>query len=120
MHVYKELKHGIGFEKYLKHAKGCSSRFLLKFRSDTHGLFEELSRHAKRGGSQECPNCGACKESAEHVLFEYASYNSQRHFFEHMKQILTQEAFKAVNHSSIFDKAVFCLVDKQDILIDKQ
>ena len=29
-------------------------------------------------GSQECPNCGACKESVEHVLFECASYDSQR------------------------------------------
>ena len=28
-------------------------------------------------GSQECPNCGACKESVEHVLFECASYDSQ-------------------------------------------
>ena len=28
------------------------------------------------GGSQECPNCGACEESVEHVLFAYASYDS--------------------------------------------
>ena len=26
-----------------------------------------------------------------------------------MKQILTQEALEAFDHSSIFDKAVFCL-----------
>ena len=30
-----------------------------------------------RGGG-ECPNCGACKESVEHVIFECVSYDSQR------------------------------------------
>ena len=44
----------------------------LKFRSGTHGLLEELGRHDKMCGSQKCPNCGACKESLEHVLFECA------------------------------------------------
>ena len=47
--VYKELKHGVGFEDYLKHVKGPSSRLLFKFCSGTHGLFEELGRHAKGG-----------------------------------------------------------------------
>ena len=36
---------------------------------------------ASRGGSQECPNCGAYKKSVEHVLFECASYDSQRLVF---------------------------------------
>ena len=79
--VHKELKRGVGFEEYLKHVKGPSSRLLLKFCSSTHGIFEELSRHAKRSGSQECPNCGACKELVEHILFECASYDSQRKYF---------------------------------------
>ena len=26
----------------------------------------------KKGGFQECPNCGVCKESFEHVFFEHA------------------------------------------------
>ena len=60
---------------------GASSRLLFKFCSGTHGLFEELGRHMNRGGSQECPNCGACKESVEHVLFECTSYDSQRQNF---------------------------------------
>ena len=30
---------------------------------------------------RQCPNCGACKESVEHVLFESASYDSQRQNF---------------------------------------
>ena len=76
LRVYKELKRGVGIEEYLEYMKGPPSRLLFKFRSVTHGLFEELGRHANRGGSQEFPNCGACKESVEHVLFECASYDS--------------------------------------------
>ena len=49
--------------------KGRTFEIALKFRSDTHGLFEESSSHSNRDGSQECPNCGACKESDEHVFF---------------------------------------------------
>ena len=37
-----------------------------------------------------------------------------------MKQILTLEAFKAFNHSSIFDKSVFCLGEKQGTLINDE
>ena len=31
----------------------------------------------KRGGLQECPKCGPCKELVEHVLFQCASYDSK-------------------------------------------
>ena len=79
--AYKELKRGVGFEEYLKYVKGPSSRLLFSFHSGTHGLFEKLRRHANRGGSQECPNCGACKESVEHVHFKCASYDPQRKNF---------------------------------------
>ena len=48
--------------------KEVPSRLFLKFRSGTNGLLEELGRHDKGGGLQECPNCRACKESVEHVL----------------------------------------------------
>ena len=53
----------------------------LKFLEVTHGLFKELGRHAKKGGSPECPDCGACKESVGKVLIECASYDSQRQNF---------------------------------------
>ena len=82
------MKREIGFEEYLEYIKGAASRLFFKFRSGTHGLFEELGRHVGRGGSQECPNCGACKESVEHVLFECPSYDSQRQSFsEYLKQV---------------------------------
>ena len=69
------------FPLSLKYVKGPPSRLFLKLCLGTHGLFEELGRHAKRGGSQECPNCGACKESVQHVFFECASYDSRRQNF---------------------------------------
>lgn len=28
-----------------------------------------MGRHINRDGSQECPNCGVCKEPVEHVFF---------------------------------------------------
>ena len=78
LHIYRELKWQFGFEKYLEYVKGT----LLDCFNILFGYpwaVEELHRHANnRGGPQECPNCGACKELVEHVLVEYASYNSQR------------------------------------------
>ena len=76
-HIYKELKWEVGFEEYLQDLKGTPGLFS-EFCSVTHGLFEELGRHATGGRSQECPNFGAYKESVEHVLFECTSYDSQR------------------------------------------
>ena len=60
LRVYGELKWKIGFEEYVEY---------VKFRWGTHGLLEELGRHDKGGGLQECCNCGASKELVEHVLF---------------------------------------------------
>ena len=67
--VYKELKREVGFEEYLQYVKGERSGLFFKFLLGTHWLFKALGRRANRGGSQECPNCGAYKESVEHVLF---------------------------------------------------
>ena len=47
LQVYRELKRDIGFEKYLENVKCAPSRLFLKLHSGTHGLFEELGRHAK-------------------------------------------------------------------------
>ena len=81
LRVCRELKREIGFEEFLEYVKESPSSSFLKFRSGTHGLFEELNRHDKEGGSKVCPNRGACKESVERVLFECASYGSQRLYF---------------------------------------
>ena len=39
---------------------------------------------------------------------------------DYMKQVLTSEAFEAFIHGSIFDKAVFCLGEKQGILVNDE
>ena len=118
LRVYRELKREIGFEEYLhvEYVKGTPSRLFLKFRSSTHGLFEELGRHNKRGGSQECPNCRACKESVELVLFECASYDSQSlDFWEYLKTVIPPDAFENFLRGNIFDKTSFCLGEKEGI-----
>ena len=65
----KKVKHGVGVEKYLKHVKGPPFRLLFKVCSSTYGHFDELGRHAKSGGSQECPYRGARKQYVERVFF---------------------------------------------------
>ena len=58
-------------------------------------MFEELGRHDKVGGSQERPNCGACKELVEHVFFECASYDFQRlDFLDYLKMVLPPDVFE--------------------------
>ena len=45
----------------------------------------------KGGGSQECPNCGACNESVGHVLFECALCDSRRlDFSDNFQTVLLQ------------------------------
>ena len=41
-------------------------------------------------------------------------------FLDYTRQILTLEAIEAFNHCSIFDKAAFCLGEKQGMLINDE
>ena len=88
------MKLEVGFENDLEDVMGAPSRFF-KFCTFTRGLFEELVRHAKGGGSQECPTCEACKESIEHVL---------------LKQVLSLNTLEAFPRRSI--KTAFCSEEK--------
>ena len=65
----------------------------------TYALLEELGRCTKGGGSRVCPNCRACKELVEHVLFECVSHNSQR-----LISLNYLYSFKAFLHHRIFNK----------------
>ena len=77
-------------------------------------MLEDLGRHDKEDGSQECPNCGACKEFVEHVLFGCASYDSQRlDFKNYLKTVLPSDAFEIFLRGTIFDKATFCLEERK-------
>ena len=72
-------------------------------------------------GSQECPNCGACKESVEHVLFECASYDSHRlNFFQYLKTVLPPDAFETFFVVTLLIKTAFCLREKEGMLINDE
>ena len=63
----------VDFKKYLR---GVCDAGTLKFRSGTHGLNEELSRHRGREGRKECFLCDAECESVSHVLWDCLAYAS--------------------------------------------
>ena len=68
-----------------------------------------------------CPNCGACKESVEDVLFECASYNSQTLIsLGYLKNVLPLVAFKAFLCGSIFDKTALCYGEAQGMLVNDE
>ena len=106
IYMYKELKQDVGFKKHLQYAESIFQIVFL-VHSGTYRLFEELGRHANtcRCGSDECPNCGACKELVEHVLFEYTSYDSLRQYF----LWTTQSKFFLQMHLKVFFIAVFSI-----------
>ena len=95
----------------------------LKFCSSTHGLFEELGRHAKGCGSQECPNRGACEESVEQVLFKCACiicFPFRTNFWDCLKKVLPPDAFEAFLRGSIFDEPALRLGEKQGVLVNDE
>ena len=69
-------------------------------------------------GSQECPNCAACKESVECVLIQCSSCDSQRIiFWDYLKEVLHLDTFEDFLCGSIFDKTAFYLGEKQGMLV---
>ena len=51
---------------------------LIKFRSCTNGLNEELGRHRGREGKTDCCLCGAECENVSNVLWECSAYSCHR------------------------------------------
>ena len=75
------------------------------------------------GGSQECSNCGAYKYIVVCSARSFCVciiWFPATNFLDYTKQVLTPEAFAAFNHSSIFDKAVFYLGEKQGMLVNNE
>ena len=53
----------------------------------------------KEVGSLECPNCEACKESVEHVFFQYAHVGCmipRYKFLHHLKEVLAPDTLYIV------------------------
>ena len=66
--VYRELKREIGFKTYLEYVRGDLLDCFKSFVWVPMGCLRSWVGYDKGSGSQECPNCGACKGSIEHVL----------------------------------------------------
>ena len=87
------------------------SKLLLRFRSGTHGLNEELGRHITRNVSKACVFCNCDCESVEHVLWECPAYSNNRSvLINSLSKILCSDfhlmsAFEKTRY--IFDQSVW-------------
>ena len=79
LRVFKKLKEVFECKKYLYGVPDMGSKLLLRFRSGTHGLNEELGRH--RNISKACVFCDCDYESVEYALWKCPAYNSNRSVF---------------------------------------
>ena len=69
LHLYESFGKKVDFKTYLHGVSDAGTRFLFKFRSGTHGLYEELGTHRGRNGRTECILCGDEWKSVVHVLW---------------------------------------------------
>ena len=49
---------------------------------------------------------------------ECVPYNSQRECLDYLKQVLPVDAFEAFMHHRVFVKTVFCLEEKQGMIVN--
>ena len=82
---------------------------MLKFRSGTHGLNEELGRHKGREGRKECLLCDDECESISDVLWDCPVYNTLRKDFMCKLQELLGDRFEHFKSLDSFEKASFVL-----------
>ena len=108
---YKTFCKEVEFKRYLHGVSDAGTRLLFKFRSGTHGLNEELSRHRGRNGRTECILCGNECESAVHVLWKCPAYmykDSREEFMIKLRSTLG-EAFKDFEALDNIERASFVL-----------
>ena len=110
----------VGFEEYLKYAKGPPSRLFLKFRSGTYGLFEELGRHANRMGPRNVLIVGLVRNLLSMFFSVCIICFSETKFFQLSEASSYTRSIQTFNLSSIFAKAVFCLDEKRDMLANDE
>ena len=79
--MYKMFGKNVEFKKYLHGVSDAGTRLLFKFRSEMHGLNEELGRHRGREGKLERTLRGAECESVVYTLWECLVYSSSRASF---------------------------------------
>ena len=106
---YKKFGKRVEFKKYLHGVSDAGARLLLKFRSGTHGLNEELGRRRGREGNSECTLCGAECESVVHMLWECTAYNSSKASFTEKLQELLGDSYADFDLLSNVEKMSYVL-----------
>ena len=91
--LFRRFGKSVEFKKYLHGICDAGSRLLLKFRSGTHGLNEELSRHRGREGKTKRSLGGNECENVSHVLWECSAYSSTRASFMKKLQELLEDDY---------------------------
>ena len=107
LRAYRELKEDFECKKYLHGFSDMGSKLLFGFRSETHGLNEELGRHNTMNSSKACFFCECKCETVEHVLWEcsVSEYRSiRREFIKNLDGFLQNDNFHL---KSSFDKTKY-------------
>ena len=111
--MYKRFGKTVEFKKYLHGICDAGSRLLFKFRSGTHGLNEELSRHRGRDGKTECFLCGNECENVSHVLWECSAYSRTRASFMKKLQELLEDVYEDFESLENVEKSSYVLGSEQ-------
>ena len=69
---------------------------MLKLRSGTQGLNEELGRHRGREGKTKCSLCEDEFENVSHVLWKCSTYSSTRASFMKKLQELLEDDYEDI------------------------
>ena len=109
LELYKTFGKEVEFKRYLHGVSDTRIRLLFKFRSETHGLNEELGRHRRSNGRTECVLCGDECESVVHVLWECPAYKDSREEFLAKLRATLGEAFKDFETFDNIERASFML-----------
>ena len=104
--LYRIFCKAVEFKAGLQGAYDAGSRLILKFRSGTHGLNEELGIHRAKEGRKECLLCDDECESVSHVCgIVCMVYNTLRHDFMFKLQELLRDRFEHYERLDSFEKA---------------
>ena len=104
--LYRTFGKIVEFKKYLRGVGDAGTRLLLKFRSGTHGLNEELGG---REGRKECLLCDAECESVSHLLWDCPAYVSIRSAFMFELRRELGDRFEHFQSLDSFEKSSYVL-----------
>ena len=92
------------------------AQVLLVFLGSWVGMLSAPVRRIYR--SQDCPDCGACRDVERVLLNVHHTIPSEKNFLIVIKVLITN-AFEAFNHGTVFDEVVLYLGEKQGVLVNE-